>query len=207
MLRDAAGVLERLQEIRTALGSAKEETAEAAPSGAEPEPVEEVEGEVSGSVTEEGRPVEGATVADPETGATATTDADGLFKLAGVPAGRLVALTATKAGKPLGVRRVFLTGGRAALADFGGAASVPATAGGVRLRPSIMRVRSAAGQATGLILGEVRDARGRPGLGRRRRVAPPGRRAQRLPGPLRVPRCARGCPADHRAAARPPAEA
>ena len=164
VLQDAAGVLERLQEIRTTLGSAKdEEPADAALSGAEPEPAEELEGEVSGSVTEEGRPVEGATVADPETGATAITDADGLFKLAGVPAGRLVALTATKAGKPLGVRRVFLTGGRAALADFGGAAS--ATAGAVRLRPSVMRVRAAAGQATGLILGEVRDTRGRPASG------------------------------------------
>jgi hypothetical protein len=166
VLQEAAGVLERLQEIRTDHTSAEdEEAAEAAPTGPEPEPVEEAEGEVSGSVTDEGQPVGGATVSDPETGATATTDADGLFKLAGVPAGRLVALTATKAGRPLGVRRVFLRGGRSAVADFGGTASAPKTAGAVRLRPSIMRVRSAAGQTTGVILGEVRDARGRPGPG------------------------------------------
>jgi Carboxypeptidase regulatory-like domain len=163
-LEDAAGVLQRLQEIRTALGSAKdEEAAEAAPGGAEPEPVEEAQGDVSGSVTEDGRPVEGVTVADPETGVKATTGADGLFHLVGVPAGRLVTLVASKAGRPLGQQQVLPTAGRPAVADFGGAAK--ATSGAVRLRPSIMRVPSAPGQASGTILGEVRDPRGRPGAG------------------------------------------
>jgi hypothetical protein len=163
-LEDAAGVLQRLQEIRSALGSAKDEdAAEAAPGGAEPEPVEEAQADVSGSVTEDGRPVEGVTVADPETGAKTTTGADGLFHLDGVPAGRLVTLVASKAGRPLGQRQVLPAAGRPAVADFGGAAK--ATSSAVRLRPSIMRVPSAAGQASGIILGEVRDVRGRPGAG------------------------------------------
>jgi hypothetical protein len=166
VLEEAAGVLERLKEIRTTLTSAEDEdAAKATPSGLEPEPVEEADAEVSGSVTEDGMPVEGATVVDPETGASATTDVDGLFNIAGVPAGRLVTLTATKTKRPLGVRRVLLVGGRPAVADFGGASSAPSATDAVRLRPSIMRVRSAAGAATGLVLGEVRDARGRPGKG------------------------------------------
>lgn len=166
VLEEAAAVLERLKDVRSARSGAEGgETAGAPGSGPVSEPVEEAGAEVTGSVTEEGRPVEGATVVDAETGATATTDADGLFALPGVPAGRVVTLRATKAGRPLGVRRVLLGPGRSALADFGGAASVPGAAGRVRLRPSIMHIRTPAGQATGLILGEVRDARGRPTAG------------------------------------------
>jgi hypothetical protein len=165
VLEESAGVLERLKEIRNALGSAEDErAAQAAPNGAEPEAVEEAAGEVSGSVTENGQPVAGATVTDPETGAKATTDNDGLFHLVGIPAGRLVTLTAGKAGRPLGVHRVILAGNKGGLADFNGAAASPGAAA-ARLRPSIMRVRPASGQATGLVLGEVRDRRGRPAAG------------------------------------------
>lgn len=166
VLEDAAGVLERIKDLRIARSDAEdEEAADVTPNGEEPEPVELAEAEVSGSVTEDGQPIAGATVSDPESGASATTDDDGFFHLAGVPAGRLATLTASKAGRPLGVQRVLLTGGRSALADFGGAASAPSTPRAARLRPSIMRVRSAAGGSAGRISGEIRDARGRPGSG------------------------------------------
>lgn len=126
---------------------------------------EEAAEEVTGVVTEGGEPVEGATVTDPETGVSATTDSSGFYNLGKIPAGRLPELVVSKKGKELARGKVDLAPGRAAVADWElkqrtSRGKKPA----LRVMPSLVNVgagKKAAGKV-GTVKGVVLDARGKP---------------------------------------------
>lgn len=166
-LGEAVDVLAKIQEIRSMLRGAEESEAsagEASGTGGSAEPqAEEPLGEVSGVVTESGEPVEGVTVTDPESGATATTNESGSYSLVGLIPGRLTKLVLSKKSKSLAVSQIDVVRGRPSLADFelkpGVFADARPTLG---VRPSIVVLRPAKRGAAGRVRGVVRDAQGHP---------------------------------------------
>ncbi|MDQ1350946.1 MAG: Carboxypeptidase regulatory-like protein [Acidobacteriota bacterium] len=182
-LDDSLNILQKIQELRSTLkgdsGSAQGEEAAAADAAAEPGAdtvpaadsastvEEESTEEVSGVVTEEDKPVEGVTVTDPESGATATTDSSGFYNLGKIPAGRLTELVVSKGGKKLALGKVDMVSGRSTVADWElkpkfSLSKTPV----LRVMPSLVNV--SAGKpgvvivGTGTIKGVVLDINGKP---------------------------------------------
>ncbi len=133
ILDESLNVIQKIKELRSTVKgfdqeSLYEETMEAEQASEQDqqteaevdqgEPMEESTEEVSGVVTEEGEPVEGATVTDPESGLSTTTDSSGAYVLGKIPAGRFSNLLVMKNGKQVAVGKVDLIQGRAAIADF-----------------------------------------------------------------------------------------
>jgi protocatechuate 3,4-dioxygenase beta subunit len=132
ILEESLNVIQKIKEIRSAIkgsdqDSVYEETMEeeaaeedqyTEESADEGEPTEESTEEISGVVTEEGEPVEGATVTDPESGVSTTTDSSGAYVLEKIPAGRFSNLLVIKDRKQVAMGKVDLIPGRAAIADF-----------------------------------------------------------------------------------------
>lgn len=171
---EATSLLQKIQELRSTLRSLRED--QSANQGAPQDPAspqdlgtpsEEATGEVTGTVTEGGNPVEGAVVTTEETGVSDTTDINGIFTLKGLTPGRLVQLTVTRNGQIIGRGQVDVLGGRTAIADF----QVPSRPDGripVKMMPGVLtsslvgnRTRTS-GVSTGILKGVVRDAIGRP---------------------------------------------
>ncbi len=169
-LGEAMGLLQKIQEMRSLLRSGNE--GNPVYPGGDPNnpgypasPIEEPTGEVGGVVTDAGIPVEGATVSDPESGATAITDSSGLYSLKGVAAGRLAKLVITKAGKQVGAGQIDLIRGRAAVADFDLKAKASGNAlSSLRVVPSTVMVNALKTQRgnTGVLKGMIRDPQGKP---------------------------------------------
>ena len=171
---EATSLLQKIQELRSTLRSLRED--QSANQDATQEPTspqdpgaqtEQTTGEVTGTVTEDGNPVEGAIVTTQETGASETTDINGMFTLKGLTPSRLVQLTVAKNGRVIGRGQVDVLGGRAAIADFqttsmpGG--RIPVTAMPGVLTSTIVGNRARTpGLSTGTLKGVVRDATGRP---------------------------------------------
>jgi protocatechuate 3,4-dioxygenase beta subunit len=169
-LGEAVGILQKIQEMRSLLRSGNESSSSdqnipTYSGGDQSVPYEEPTTEVNGVVTEGGSPVEGATVTEPESGATATTDSNGSYKLQGVAAGRLAKLVIAKTGKQVGAGQIDLIRGRAAVADFDLKASANGNAASaLRVIPSTVMVNALKTQAgnTGVLKGVVRDPQGKP---------------------------------------------
>jgi hypothetical protein len=164
---DVQSILLKIQEMRVALQGAGGEPAAGEDAGYydQSQPAEEeVSEEVTGVVTEEGEPVVGAEVTEPESGVSATTDAGGVYTLKNVPVGRLAQLVVTKSGKKMASAQLNLAAGRAAVADFDLSGGAAKTTGGLRVIPSTVIVRKdkARAGASGVLAGVVRGAGGRP---------------------------------------------
>ena len=171
---EATSLLQKIQELRSTLRSLRED--QSANQGAPQDPTspqdpgaqtEQTTGEVTGTVTEDGNPVGGAIVTTQETGASDTTDINGIFTLKGLTPGRLVQLTVTKNGRMIGRGQVDVLGGRAAIADFQTTSRpdgrIPVTAMPGVLTSTIVGNRARTpGLSTGTLKGVVRDANGRP---------------------------------------------
>jgi protocatechuate 3,4-dioxygenase beta subunit len=175
---EAMSLLQKIQELRSTLRSVNEDQSvnNAPPQdstvpqdvGTQPSPpVEQTSGTVSGVVTNDGNPVAGTTVTNPETGQSTTTDTNGAFTLKGLIPGRLSQLILTKNGQLIGKGQVDLPNGRTAIADFqtnsllatrmsGGA--LP----GVLASTMVSNPAKHPGASIGTLKGEVRDAAGRP---------------------------------------------
>lgn len=171
---EATSLLQKIQELRSTLRSLREDQSANQGEPQDPTspqdpgaPTEQTTGEVTGTVTEDGNPVEGAIVTGQEGGGSVTTDINGLFNLKGLTPGTLVQLTVTKNGQIIGRGQVDVLGGRAAIADF----QVPSRPDGripVKAMPGVLasslvgnRARTPGG-LTGTLKGVVRDAMGRP---------------------------------------------
>jgi hypothetical protein len=169
-LGDAVGIMQKIQEMRSLLRSGNEsyssnQNTPTYTGGDQSIPYEEPTTEVNGVVTEGGSPVEGATVTEPESGATATTDSNGSYKLKGVAAGRLAKLVIAKTGKQVGAGQIDLIRGRAAVADFDLKAAANGNASSdLRVIPSTVMVNALKTQSgnTGVLKGVVRDPQGNP---------------------------------------------
>lgn len=165
---EALSIMQKIQEMRSLMRSNSEsyqqsESYAGFGEGAQGGVTEEMPAEVSGVITEEGAPVEGAMVFEPETGATATTDSNGAYTLPLV-AGRLAKLTVSKSGKSLASGQVDLLRGRQVVADF----NLKAQAGGgktaARVTPSTAIVSPArsGGKNVGTLKGQIKDPQGKP---------------------------------------------
>ncbi|HEV8370586.1 MAG TPA: carboxypeptidase regulatory-like domain-containing protein, partial [Pyrinomonadaceae bacterium] len=171
---EATSLLQKIQELRSTLRSLRED--DSANQGAPQDPAspqdpgaqtEETTGEVTGTVTQDGNPVEGAIVTGQEAGGSVTTDINGLFNLKGLTPGRLVQLTVAKNGRVIGRGQVEVLGGRAAIADFQTTSRadgrIPVNAMPGVLTSTIVGNRARTpGLSTGTLKGVVRDAIGRP---------------------------------------------
>ena len=126
-------------------------------------PYEEPLEEVSGVITESGEPVEGVTVIDSETGASATTDSEGYYTLKGIPGGRVAKLMMADQGKKVAVGNVNLARGGAGIADFElqRRAAAPARS---KIIPYAVPVKAGMSNRanTGMVRGVVRSAKGKP---------------------------------------------
>jgi protocatechuate 3,4-dioxygenase beta subunit len=168
LLSEALNSLLKIQEIRTALQSFSQDQAAAVPdAGGEYVPQEEPTSEVSGVVFDEsGNPVEGATVTDPQSGASATTDSSGSYLIPHIPSRRFATMKVFKAGRQLSSGMLQLQPGRPAFADWRiGTGGTAMQAAGIRILPATLIVSARTGaQAAraGTIKGVVRDAQGRP---------------------------------------------
>jgi protocatechuate 3,4-dioxygenase beta subunit len=169
LLDSTLNTLLKIQEIRAALGlsggggQGQPPPDEAGVSGFAP--TEEQTSDVSGVVTDEaGNPVEGATVSDPETGASATTDGSGSYTISNLPGGRIADLQVAKGGASVASGRLELQPGKTGIADW----VVRPSAGGAPLSAScvmpsrLIRQSSGSLSASGNIQGVVQDDRGRP---------------------------------------------
>jgi protocatechuate 3,4-dioxygenase beta subunit len=175
-LSDALGIMQKIQEMRALLRSGNDRSGYNQPSGTDsgnvpytPDnsttPIEELTTEVNGVVTDAGNPVDGATVTEPETGATATTDSNGAYNLRGIAAGRLAQLIISKAGKQIGSGQIDLVKGRTAVADFDVKPQANGSAvSSLRIIPATVMVNAlkVQGQNTGILKGQIRDPQGQP---------------------------------------------
>ena len=175
---EATGLLQKIQELRSTLRSVREDQSAnqaspqdpASPQGPGTQtspPVEQTTGEVTGAVTKDGNPVEGAIVATQETGNSATTDTSGTYTLKGLTPGSLIQLTVTKDGQLIGKGQVDVLTGQAAIADFQTKSSPtettsPTAPRGVLASTVVTNLTKNPGLNTGTVKGEVRDATGRP---------------------------------------------
>ena len=167
---EATSLLQKIQELRSTLRSLREDQSANQDPTSLQDPgaqTEQTTGEVTGTVTENGNPVEGAAVTTQESGVSDTTDINGIYTLKGLTPGRLVQLTVTKNGQLIGKGQVEVLGGRSAIADF----QTPSRPDGripVNAMPGVLasslvsnRARTPA-LSTGTLNGVVRDAAGRP---------------------------------------------
>ncbi len=177
---ESLSILQKIQEMRSILrgageeqsstgGEAGEESSAGVETGeavGESAPAEEVTEEVSGVVTENGEPVEGVSVTEPESGQSAVTGPDGAYTLKGVPAGRMSNLVLSKGGAKMATARLDLPRGRAAVADFDlkQRSSAGVAASPLRIVPSMVIVKRSTASAgdAGTLKGIVRDAQGQP---------------------------------------------
>lgn len=133
VLEDSLNVIQKIKEIRSAVRGSDQDSLYEETMGEEEvyeedeyteestdegEPMEESTEEVSGVITEDGEPVEGVTITDPESGVSTTTDSSGSYVLEKVPAGRFSDILVTKDGKQVAMGKVDLIPGRTAIADF-----------------------------------------------------------------------------------------
>lgn len=171
---EATSLLQKIQELRSTLRSLREDQSADQVSPQDPmspqgpgAPTEQTTGEVTGAVTKDGNPVEGAIVTTQESSASAATDTSGIYTLKDLTPGRLVQLTVTKDGQLIGKGQVDVLPGRAAIADFrttsmpGGRLPVTAMPGVLTSTIVGNRARNP-GISTGTLKGVVRDATGRP---------------------------------------------
>lgn len=152
----ALSILQKMQQIRTTLR-------EPAPPGTAPG--EPPTGEGSGVITDEsGRPVEGAQVTDPATGASATTDSSGVYHLKGLLTGNVANLIVKKGSlTSRGVMEVMRN--RPAVLDLQlRQPSSTAAPRPVIVLPSTVFVKAVPDPRVerGVLSGVVRDAGGRP---------------------------------------------
>ncbi len=177
---ESLSILQKIQEMRSILrgageeqsstgGEAGEESSAGVETGeavGESAPAEEATEEVSGVVTENGEPVEGVSVTEPESGQSAVTGPDGAYTLKGVPAGRMSNLVLSKGGAKMATARLDLLRGRAAVADFDlkQRSSAGVAASPLRIVPSMVIVKRSTASAgdAGTLKGIVRDAQGQP---------------------------------------------
>lgn len=175
---EALSLLQKIQELRSTLRSVNEDqSANNAPpqDATAPQdtgtqtapPVEQTSGTVSGVVTDDGNPVAGTTVTNPETGQSTTTDANGTFTLKGLIAGHLSQLILTKNGQQIGKGQVDVPNGRTAIADFqiNSLLAVKMSDGalpGVLASTVVSSPAKHPGVSAGNLKGEVRDSTGRP---------------------------------------------
>lgn len=155
----AFNVMQHIQEMRATFRGAQQEAVISDAAA-----VEEPLGEVSGVVTEEGQPVEGAEVSEPRSGAVATTDASGAYLLKSVPPG-LLKLVVKKNGRQLANGQIEVLRQRAAMADFQLRSRVPfagAAKGRLQIIPSLVASSAPLSAAnSGVIKGVIEDAQGR----------------------------------------------
>ncbi len=168
LLSEALNCILKIQEIRTALTSFSQDQA---PPPGDMEgayfPVEEPTSDISGVVADDaGNPVEGATVTDPVSGASATTDSSGSYIIPHIPSGRFATMKVLKDGRELSAGKVQLQPGRMAIADWQiGTGAAGRKAARVKILPSNVIIAAKAGARpaqSGAIKGVVRDAKGKP---------------------------------------------
>lgn len=168
LLGEALNCILKIQEIRTALQNSQSQSIlPSSDSGQVYAPVVEPTSDVSGVVTDSsGNPVEGATVSDPQSGASATTDSAGSYVIPLVPSGRFATMKLFKGGKVLSSGKIQLQPGLMAFADWQvGAGGTAAKAPGIKILASnvIIPPRTGAQAAkSGTIEGVVRDSKGSP---------------------------------------------
>lgn len=162
----ALSMLQEIQQIRTALGSADEsanhQVAEQSGSEAAP-PAEEPVGEATGVVLDDsGNPVEGAQVTDQESGATSVTDTSGVFRLRGLLTANMAAILVQK-GQSKTSSSVQIWAGRPTVVDFRLKPAVAGKTAIVGVLPSTVVLSSTAGRVPvqGVLKGVVQDAQGR----------------------------------------------
>ena len=170
LMESTLSLIQRVQEVRAALGNsgqAQEAVSSQTPdtgAGESAPPTEEQTSTVSGVVTDNGTPVEGATVTDPQTGISATTDSNGSYTLPNLPGGRIVNLQVVRSGQTIASSRIEMRPDQAGISDWtlkSGVSGFRPTASPIM--PSTLIVASPSGQAdTGSIQGTVRDDQGRP---------------------------------------------
>lgn len=170
LMDSTLGLLQRIQEVRAALGGSDQAQAAAlaqptdAAAGESAPPTEDQTSTVSGVISDNGTPVGDATVTDPQTGISTTTNGNGFYTLPDLPSGRVANLQVVRAGQMIAAGRVELVPGQAGISDWTlrpgtGVARPPAS----RIMPSTLIVAGQSGQAgTGGIQGIVRDGQGRP---------------------------------------------
>jgi len=164
--------LERLlgiQEVEAALGPEGEAPPEEYPPDdpaaadeyyAEEEPTSDVSGVV---VDAGGDPIEGATVVEPETGASGVTDSNGAYMIPDLPGGRVMDLQVVQAGRTIAAGKVDVEPGKTGLADWvirpGGRGPKAAAS---RVLPATVMIGKMGGRSGGNIRGVVLNAAGRP---------------------------------------------
>lgn len=168
LLSEALNCILKIQEIRTALTSfSQDQYLPPADMEGAYLPVEEPTSDISGVVADDaGNPVEGATVIDPVSGASATTDSSGSYIIPHIPSGRFATMKVLKDGRELSAGKVQLQPGRMAIADWRiGTGGAGRKAPGVKILPSNVILAAKAGARpaqAGAIKGVVRDAKGKP---------------------------------------------
>ena len=170
LLDGTLNLLQKIQELRLALGGSGQGQEAYPPEGQDAggeeyyPPTEEQTASVSGVVSDDGVPVAGATVTDPETGISAMTDGNGSYTLQGLPGGRISTLEVVRGGRVVGATRVELRPGLASISDC----SFKSRPGGARaaagsIMPSTLVLASKPGQTgAGRIEGTVHDQQGKP---------------------------------------------
>ena len=168
LLGEALNCILKIQEINTAV----QNFGQGQPSPTEntdwsEAPIEEPTSDVSGVVADDyGNPVEGATVIDPQSGASAITDSSGSYIIPHIPSGRFATIKVVKAGQQLSSGKIQLQPGRMAFADWQiGAGGTGMKTQGIKILPANVIIASQKGeQATkaGTIKGVVRDDQGKP---------------------------------------------
>lgn len=128
------------------------------------EAAEEWMSDVSGVVVDEaGSPIEGATIFEPETGASARTDSTGAYTIPHLPGGRMAELQVIQAGKPIASGRVELRPGKTGIADWvlrSGGGGPPASA--IRVLPPTTVAKSSGIRSGATVRGVVLSATGGP---------------------------------------------
>jgi len=163
----ALSILQKIQEIRTALQGSDESSASEGTEQSEVAvtPAEEPVSEASGIVVDDnGNPVEGAEVTDQQSGATAVTDSSGVYQLKGLLSGKMAHLIVRR-GQTSTVSQVEIWPGRPAVMDF--RLKPPSAAGKtsfVGVMPSTVFLSSTNNSAVGKgrVEGVVHDAQGKP---------------------------------------------
>ncbi|RQW85298.1 MAG: hypothetical protein EHM79_12080 [Geobacter sp.] len=168
LLGETLNSILKIQEIRTALQSFSQDQTYSSPdSDGDYIPIEEPTSDVTGVVVDDiGNPVEGATVTDPQSGASATTDSSGSYIIPHIPSGRFATMKIFKAGRQLSLGRIQLQPGRMAFADWQiGAGGTGMKAAGIKILPATAIIASKTGvqgARPGTIKGVVRDDQGKP---------------------------------------------
>jgi protocatechuate 3,4-dioxygenase beta subunit len=165
LLGEALNCILKIQEINTAVQSFRQDQITSSATDQEYVPVEEPTSDISGVVADDsGNPLEGATVTEPQSGASATTDASGFYIIPHIPSSRFAVIKVIKAGKELSTGRIQLQPGRMALADWRIGTGSASKSLGIRILPATVIIPSKAARTvqTGTIKGVVRDTRGQP---------------------------------------------